>query len=364
MTTRRTRPFPQVGDIEIIDRLGDDDEILPFEYKITSYGADYPVELLVNQLESGDLYTPDFQRSYVWSVQMASRFVESLLLGLPVPGIFISKEPETETHLIIDGQQRLKTLQYFFKGLFPPLDRGFSLVGVQTRFKGITYDDLMPVDRRRLNNSILHTTIIRQDDPAEDKSSIYHIFERLNSGGKQLAPQEIRSALFHGELVQLLKQINDHPAWRELYGPKSQQLRDQELIVRFLAFFYYLDSYQAPMKTFLNRYMGRNRNLKYQSAEEIRQAFISTITLILSAIGPRAFKPERALNAAVFDSLTVGLAKRLQQGPISDVQGLKQRHISLLEDKDFQEGSIRATANEQRVTQRFNAAITAFRDLQ
>jgi len=89
------------------------DEIVPYKYSITSYGADYPVDSLVSRLERDVIFIPSFQRSYVWSLNQASRFIESLLLGLPVPGVFFSKETETGKLLIIDGQQRLRTLQYF-----------------------------------------------------------------------------------------------------------------------------------------------------------------------------------------------------------------------------------------------------------
>jgi uncharacterized protein with ParB-like and HNH nuclease domain len=174
----------QIRDIEIIDPLGEDDEIQPSEYRITSYGADYPVFMLVKQIEDGDIYTPPFQRGYVWDVRMASRFIESLLLGLPVPGIFLSLESDSEKHLIIDGQQRLKTLEFFHRGIFEPTGKAFSLNGVQRDFRGVTIRDLKPEHRRRLSNSVIHATIIRQDSPTEDQSSVFHIFERLNSGGK------------------------------------------------------------------------------------------------------------------------------------------------------------------------------------
>jgi Protein of unknown function DUF262 len=94
----------------------------PFKYSITAYGADYPVDGLVKRVESGDIFIPSFQRGYVWSLTRASRFVESLLLGLPVPGIFLSKDEPSQKLLVIDGQQRLRTLQFFYQGLFGPTD--------------------------------------------------------------------------------------------------------------------------------------------------------------------------------------------------------------------------------------------------
>jgi hypothetical protein len=352
-----------VQEAEIIDPLGPDDEVQPAEYRITSYGADYPVELLVSRLQKDELYTPPFQRGFVWDIKMASRFVESLLLGLPVPGIFLSKEPEQETHLIIDGQQRLKTLQFFVEGIFRPRDKTFALEGVDKRFRGRTFRTLEDPARRRLMDGIIHATIVRQDDPAEDQSSIYHIFERLNSGGRQLAPQEIRSALFHGPLVSLLDELNSDVNWRAIYGSRSSQQRDQELVVRFLAFYFFGQDYSSPMKVFLNRYMGRNRGLAAQGADEIRKAFQPTIDLAFAAFGARAFKPQRALNAAVFDSVMVALAKRLEKGPVGDLEELRETYEALLADETFLGGTVRATANEKRVAQRFKAAEGAFADV-
>jgi uncharacterized protein with ParB-like and HNH nuclease domain len=106
----------ETDEISVIDESTE--EIVPFQYSITSYGADYPVDSLVNRLEKDIIFIPPFQRSYVWSINQAPRFIESLLLGLPVPGIFLSKEKNTGKLLIIDGQQRLKTLQYFYTGVF------------------------------------------------------------------------------------------------------------------------------------------------------------------------------------------------------------------------------------------------------
>src|SRR4051812_37743221 len=93
-----------------------EEELTPFKYSITSYGADYPVDGLVKRLESGSILIPTFQRGYVWKISEASRLIESLLLGLPVPGIFLAKEADSNRLLVIDGQQRLRSLQYFYGG--------------------------------------------------------------------------------------------------------------------------------------------------------------------------------------------------------------------------------------------------------
>src|SRR5438876_1922729 len=159
-------------------------------------------------------------------------FIESLLLCLPVPGIFLVSDVDGRL-LDLDGQQRLRTLQEFMGGVVR--GREFRLVEVQDQLKGKTYKTLDDEDKRRLRNSIIHATIVRQDQPTDDQSSIYMVFERLNSGGTALQPQEIRVALYTGPLIDLVRDLNHVSEWRELYGPPSKRMKDQEMIIRFFA---------------------------------------------------------------------------------------------------------------------------------
>lgn len=173
--------------VEDIDPESEDEE-LEFVYSITSYGADYPVDGLVRRVESGDIVVPEFQRKFIWPRSRIERFIESLLLGLPVPGIFLAREPESNRLLVIDGQQRLRTLSAFYKGVLRGQEFRLSK-GVQSQFVDRTYETLEPEDRRRLDDSIIHATVIKQDVPSDDESSVYFIFERLNTGGTLLQPQ-------------------------------------------------------------------------------------------------------------------------------------------------------------------------------
>ncbi len=297
------------GEHEIDESLDEVDEVVPFKYSITSYGADYPVDGLVKRISMRDIIIPKFQRGYVWSLKEASRFVESLLLGLPVPSIFLSKEPETQKLLVIDGQQRLLSLRYFYDGIWPSTRKEFALKGVPSKFEGATYKSLPGDDRRRLDDSIVHAIVVKQDEPSDDSSSIYHIFERLNTSGMSLTPQEIRTAIHHGEFSDLLEDLNTLEDWRSVYGPVNRLMRDQELILRFLALYYSAEQYHRPMKGFLNDFMGRNKHLKVISGEVIRSIFTPTIQVIHKSIGRRAFRLARVLNAAVFDAVMVGIAR-------------------------------------------------------
>ncbi|MEK7994878.1 MAG: DUF262 domain-containing protein [Planctomycetota bacterium] len=359
---------------ERVDDLDEAAEVIDFTYSITAYGADYPVDSLVKRVEAEDIIVPrfswepeedseivGFQREYVWPRTKADRFLESLLLGLPVPGIFLVKEPSGR-FLVLDGHQRLYTIHAYYQGIINGQE--YRLTNVQQRFVGKRYRDLDIEDRRRLDDSIIHATVVRQDQPTEDQSSIYIIFERLNTGGVNLQPQEIRVALYHGELVRVLRTLNEEEAWRALYGRKSKRLKDMELILRFFAFYYYADAYRSPMKDFLNRYMASNQHLQHQREDQLREVFRRTVALISDGIGPGAFRPRRAVNAAVADSVMAGVAKRLARGPISDKAQLKKDYDALLSDKHYRSAVETGTAQEANVKTRLSLAEAAFAQVQ
>jgi hypothetical protein len=319
------------------------------------------VDSLVKRMRDGSIYVPTFQRQFVWDVKDDSRFIESLLLGLPVPGIFLSKESDTGKLLVVDGQQRLQSLRYFYDGTWEPSAKEFRLKRVQDELEGRTYATLRDEDRRKLDDAILHAIIFKQDEPSADESSVYEVFQRLNTGGKKLTPQEVRSAVHHsGRIRNFLGELNEYPHWRQIYGPEDQRMRDQELILRFLALLYEGANYQRPMVTFLNKYMGKNRDPAVEEVAVMTEAFEHSIDLVLASIGARAFRPVRALNAAVFDSVMVGTAKRLQNGPVGDIQAFRGAYDCLLHNQDFLDACGRGTASGERVRTRLELATASF----
>jgi len=351
-------------DIDLEDQRteeGDAVEVQPFRYAISSYGADYPVDGLVKRIREAAIYVPKFQREFVWDIKDASRFVESLLLGLPVPSIFLSKEWDTGKLLVVDGQQRLLSLRYFYDDIWRPTGKEFRLKGVQPEFEGRTYSTLRDEDRRQLDDAILHAIVFKQDEPSEDESSVYEVFQRLNTGGKKLTPQEVRSAVHHsGRIRDLLGELNQYASWREIYGPEDSRMRDQELILRFLALLREGENYQTPMVTFLNAYMGRNKELSDKDAAAMSESFRGAIDLVYQSAGNRAFRPVRALNAAVFDSVMVGTARRLEMGPVSDILAFTNAYGLLLNDHDFLDACGTGTASVERVRTRLDLAKTTF----
>ena len=355
----------EAQELGVEDEAAEDLAVAPVQYDITSFGADFDVEGLVRRLNRGDILIPAFQRNYVWSQRAASRFIESLLLGLPVPGIFLAREPDSNKQLVIDGQQRLKTLQFFYEGSFhprpgDPTRRRFSLIDVQPPFEGLTYDTLEEADRLRLNDSLIHATIVRQESPLDNDTSIYHIFDRLNSSGVRLTPQEIRTAVHQGALIDLVKELNEYPNWRTLYGARSARLKDQELILRFLALYLDSDRYQRPMNEFLNKFSAKHRFAPVDFLERCRSVFVHAADLVWSSVGKRAFRPASTLNAAVYDSVMVGLARRIDSGAIPDHERVRRAYNNLLADATYQRVVSQSTSDERSVAERIRIATEHF----
>lgn len=344
-----------------------EDEVVPkVSFDVTSYGSDPEVEGLVNRLRRQAIVIPDFQRAYVWRQPEASKFIESLLLGLPVPGLFFAVDPETGHQLVIDGQQRLKTLQFFYDGYFNPnpaskTQKVFTLTKVQKPFEGLTYKTLPQSDRNRLDTAIIHATTVKQTAPPGDDTSLYHIFERLNSGGRRLTDQEMRVALYHGKLIELTKDLNSYPSWRKIFGKRHSRLKDQELILRFFALFHTLSQYHRPLSEFLNKYAGKHRNPTEARLSSDAALFKSTIDNFDAALTTRPFRLTTSLNVAVFDSCMVGLAKRLtatKKPP--DKTNVRKAYHALLSDKEYMEAVSRSTADPIFVNRRLKKAADAF----
>lgn len=348
------------GATEVDDLTEAEDEEIgrDVRYSLTSYGADYPVDSLVKRIREESLFVPPFQREFVWKRPQASRFVESLLMGLPVPGIFLARElGETQRVMVVDGQQRLWSLSRFYEGIWE--DEVFTLKGVSSRFEGKTYKELSTEERRGLDDSIIHATIVKQDRPEEDDSSIYLIFERINTTATLLTPQEIRSTVSRGKFNQLLHRLNENVHWREIYGPVNLRLKDQELILRFLCLYNDLERYHRPMKDTLNKFMHRNRNLTVVTEDAICKVFEPTVEVVLNSLGRRPFRPVRALNAAVFDAVMVGIAKRVTSG-IPDRNAVRAGYQRLLRDPAFIQAYTRSTSDDEQVRRRVELAIAAF----
>ena len=345
--------------IEPIDSEIEDSESTPVEFEIATYPADYTLEVLHQKWKTGDIVIPKFQRGFVWKISQASRLIESFMLGLPVPQIFIYTDPEQKS-LVVDGQQRLKSIFFYFEGFFGEEDKlgkrkVFKLEGINETSKWLnkTFNGFSEPDKRKLKDSVLRAIIIKQLNPKDD-TSVYHIFERLNTGGTLLKNQEVRNCVYWGKLNDLLQELNQYPTWRKLLGKPNLDSRqkDIELIVRYIALFHEGKEYRRPMKDFLSSFMKRNRNPSEKMIEHERERFKKTCDLILNTLGEKPFNPRGALNASVFDSVFLAFSKHLDSIP----KDVKKRYERLKADEDFNKFTRSSTTNEEVVKGRLEKA--------
>lgn len=353
----------QEADLAQIDEANPDPE--PISYS----GTDFDVDGLVRRLNRGDIVIPTFghgddtvetagfQRDFVWRKPQMDRFIESLLLGYPVPGILLVQQRD-KRYLVLDGQQRLRTLAHFYEGTYS--GRVFALKNVAKAFVDLTYKTLEESQRRTLDNSFIQAIVVRTDGTTQSLESVYQIFERLNSGGTQLTGHEIRVALYAGPLIDFVATLNKDAGWRALYGAPSPRLRDQELILRILALFVTPGTYRRPLKKFLNDFAGDHRECSDLDVRGLSQLFSAACQCLLPLPGPNAFRfAGRQVNVAMTEAVMVGMMRRLEAGSKPTPEGVDAALQQMTSESDFVNAITRATADEESVKARLARATRA-----
>jgi len=341
-------------------------------YDINSWGADLPFRELITQYEEEDLLKPELQRNYVWTKHEASRFIDSVLLGLPVPSIFLAKE-ENEKLLIVDGYQRIMTVYDYYRGVFSGDNKSFKLSNTETineKWRGKTFAELTAEEQRRIKMTTIHAIIFEQKHP-NGNTGMYQVFERINTGGKVLKPQEIRNCVYSGEFNKLLIQLNKNSTWRYLLDEPNEDSRmaDMELILRFFAMTDIKNSdvikqNQINLMKYLNIYMGKNRKLSPEKFDELSNKFISAIESVRELLGDIAFRPtnevtsrrKRKLQPAIFDAISAATVYvKEREIPINYENGLL-RYKELLDNEDFKEAITKRTTNTSNIKKRIELA--------
>ncbi len=345
-----------------MDNFDTEDELdeVPFvEFDISVSPSDPTLELLANQVNRGDIIIPFYQRRYVWKIEQASRLIESFLMGLPVPQVFLYINEEDQLE-VIDGQQRIMSVTYFMEGFFGEADSQnrrqiFRLKGLAERseYNGKTFTELSIRDQRKLRNSTLRAINIKQLKPSTRNDSVFHIFERLNTGGTLLKPQEIRNAVYRGNIVDELRTLNSDKDWQSILGIKKpdKNQKDVELVLRLFALFRGWKGYEKPMLGFLNSQMDANREFSSEKASRFKARFFAVAEMVNSTLR-RPFRPKGVINAAVLEAVMVTL---LENENISSEE-LNSRYPRLFEDRDFSENISGGTTDTSVLKNRLEAA--------
>lgn len=300
MLTKREPDMPNQDDNEcqnpdevVIDQTDDDAPIdIPSDRRrVKTHTIDPPIETLQGWVARGKLITqPDFQRYFVWNNTKASRLIESLLLDIPIPVVYVAEEAN-KTFSVVDGQQRITSICSYIGGKYPD-GHHFPLSGLQvlTELNGKLFNQLASEFQEAILNAVLRLIIIEQDSDSDVK---FEVFERLNLGAEKLNDQELRNSIYRGEYNKLLKALSTNPFILKVMGLKQphKRMADRQLILRFFAMWRNTHlKYKSPMKQFLNREMDNHRNPSANELGEMRSIFEKSIEIAYTVFGQNAFK--------------------------------------------------------------------------
>lgn len=311
MTSRENVEFEEEGEEQDVA-----EELDPKTVAAVVTGTDWTTETIVSQLRRGNIQlNPKFQRRDAWKRDRKSRFIESLVVGLPIPQIVLAESKEERGRfLVLDGKQRLLSILQFW-GLGDGEHNAYPLTALTLRpdLKNVTYarlstDASLEDDFAALVNQPVRTVVIRN---WKDTDFLHTVFLRLNTGSVTLSPQELRQALLPGPFSNFIDQAAaESDPLRELLGLNGPdaRMRDIEVLARFLAFRFHATSYPGRMKAFLDStFETFNRGwATYEPQVNGAVAdFEAGVTALLKIFGENvARKPEsRQFNRAIFDAL-------------------------------------------------------------
>jgi len=348
-------------EIEVEEEADDEELGAHVEFDIATYPSDLTLSVIHDMWKDTDITIPSFQRNFVWNIKQASLLIESFLLGLPVPQVFFYIDSDNK-NLVIDGQQRIMSIVYFFEGYFGTENMQgrravFRLSGLSkdSPFANKKFSDLTSQEQRKLKGAVLRAVNIKQLAPANQSTSMFHIFERLNTGGTPLKAQEIRNCVFHGALVDFLHEANDDKNWRMILGrkPRDKHQRDVEMILRLFAMSERSNKYEKPMKEFLNQQMKNHAKAKgADEAEKFVERFSVVTAAIVAQLGAKPFHVRGPLNLAAMDSVMAVLIRNSANIP----KDLKVRFSRLVADTEYRKAIFFNTSDPKEVGKRLELA--------
>ncbi|MDQ6975870.1 MAG: DUF262 domain-containing protein [Mariprofundaceae bacterium] len=374
--------------LELELAIDKEDEGYPLnEYQLTTTPNDFNILTIISFIESRVFKIPSFQRHYVWDLKRASKLIESLLIGLPIPQMFLYESGRNE-FLVIDGQQRLMTIYYFVKGRFPRKEKRAALrdifdeqgyipddvmandelfqkfnlrldgivEGGINRFHGKNYQTLEEF-KTSLDLSTIRNMIVKPVAGDEENGAMFEIFNRLNSGGINLGAQEIRMSLYHSEFLRALLDMNKDPRWRKILGKANPDIRlnDVEAILRVFAMATFLENYKATVNGFINKFANHAKsfdNVKIAYYKKVWTSFLDNcenLDIVNFRLSSNRF------SIMLFESVFYASCKTALKNNECNTKLISSGFIELLKcNEDFQRFTQGKTTLKSNVTGRLN----------
>ena len=348
-------------------------EILPRERRVYSDKTDRSIFELYRQYQKGNLeLRPEFQRLQVWDNRKSSCLVESVLMEVPIPVIYLSEESDGK-YSVIDGQQRLNAFFNF-------LENNLKLRGLTIfpDLNGKRYQELLANLQDKFENATIRIIEIRKESQVDVK---FEIFERLNTGAVQLNAQELRNCIYRGGYNELLKDLSKDKDFQFLLGLKAphHRMQDRELILRFFTFFHNTHlKYTPSMKHFLNKEMERYTNLSYDEEKELRKIFKKSVKLSKTVFGNNAFRrfvsgsdkdpngywETRKINKGLFDVIMFGFAMYEENQIVPNSDPIREELLWLMtHDVAFIDTITVTTDRKDKIHTRFDKWLSSLKEI-
>ena len=382
-------------EFEVEDYVADADADVPMgEYDIAAVPSDFNVMTLKQLVDNGWVRIPGFQRHFVWDLARASKLIESLILGLPVPQLFLY-EQDRDRHLLIDGQQRLMSIYYFKQQRFPrskrraDLRRIFDqegkipeeiihddsyfqdfklrlpepLPGKKSDLTGLKYSTLgdyqARLDMRPIRCIIIKQNGSRDGDTAMYDTAMYEVFNRLNSGGINLRPQEIRTSMYHSKFYDMLNQINIEKTWRVMLQSENPDLhmKDIEVLLRGFAMLVDGDQYRPSMVKFLNQFSQKCLNNGLEENGYLKSLFRSFLKATSDLPRKTFINRNHRFNIALYEAVFTATCKAAYGERREIETRIRPDQVEKLRsDTAFNAASQKATTQTENVKKRLSVA--------
>lgn len=327
---------------------------------------------LIEQLENDEIdLQPDFQRAAdVWDNVKKSRLIESILLGLPLPSFYFSEDPRSQKLSIIDGLQRICAIRDFILKKDEPL----KLEGLQflKNFEGMTYSQLARPEVKRIKSLKITMNTLRKGTPLDVK---YIIFQRVNTAGEPLTPQEMRHALNQGPAAEFIKELANMESFKKAtnYSVKSKRMQDRDFVNRFIAFFIGYQDYMGDLDMFLNDKMGELNKMTPTQRDGIRDSFDKAMKCCYQIFKNDTFRKRysvtdkrKPISKSVYDTLSVNIAwlsDEEQLMLLKRAEVFKTGMIRLFNDERFNFSISTGTGQKYNVDLRFTMVKSLIKEI-
>lgn len=313
-----------------------DMQIKEIQKQIDYDTKDYTIEFLVEKFKKGDFFIPDYQRKFIWKEANRSLFIESVLLGLPIPFMFFGNCEDGKIE-IIDGAQRIQTLKSF-------ISDGFKLIGLKKldTLNKFYFSDLSEVQQRKFKDKTLRIITLEENTPNEIRQDL---FNRINTSGVKANSSEIRRGSFPGKLTAFIEECCKEQLFIKLCPiPEKGEDRHErfELVLRFFAYTNDYLSFTHSVNGFLDNFLVTN--METFDEEVYKNEFINMLNFVEKYF-PNGFakiKNATATPRVRFEAIAVGVALALRENPNLVVNG-----VDWLNSEEFKECTTSDASNNQ-----------------